>query len=145
MSHAEVYKAFRQYFPTYVGENIAAWFPNGRNSIRVREANGDEFIFSFNNGKDWKFETMESPHLWETKSERVAVYFLVLECTEMLGMEISRHSTQAALLPRCYLASFIPSDLKKLRRPVSQSNTTTMLSVNVYPWSSKEEEEEAEE
>ena len=45
MSHAEVYKAFRQYFPTYVGENIAAWFPNGRNSIRVREANGDEFIF----------------------------------------------------------------------------------------------------
>ena len=26
MSHAEVYKAFRQYFPTYVGENIAAWF-----------------------------------------------------------------------------------------------------------------------
>lgn len=69
---------------------------------------------------------MESPHLWETKSERVAVYFLVLECTEMLGMEISRHSTQAALLPRCYLASFIPSDLKKLRRPVSQSNTTTM-------------------
>ena len=22
MSHAEVYKAFRQYFPTYVGENI---------------------------------------------------------------------------------------------------------------------------
>lgn len=44
MSHAEVYKAFRQYFPTYVGENIAAWFPNGRNSIRVREANGDEFM-----------------------------------------------------------------------------------------------------
>ena len=60
MSHAEVYKAFRQYFPTYVGENIAAWFPNGRNSIRVREANGDEFIFSFNNGKDWKFETIDS-------------------------------------------------------------------------------------
>ena len=60
MSHAEVYKAFRQYFPTYVGENIAAWFPNGRNSIRVREANGDEFIFSFNNGKDWKFETIGS-------------------------------------------------------------------------------------
>ena len=43
MSHAEVYKAFRQYFP-----------------IRVREANGDEFIFSFNNGKDWKFETIDS-------------------------------------------------------------------------------------
>ena len=40
MSHAEVYKAFRQYFPTYVGEN--------------------EFIFSFNNGKDWKFETIDS-------------------------------------------------------------------------------------
>ena len=60
MSHAEVYKAFRQYFPTYVGENIAAWFPNGRNSIRVREANGDEFIFSFNNGKDWKFATIDS-------------------------------------------------------------------------------------
>lgn len=60
MSHAEVYKAFRQYFPTYVGENIAAWFPNGRNSIRVREANGDEFIFSFNNGKNCQLSRTSS-------------------------------------------------------------------------------------
>lgn len=61
MSHAEVYKAFRQYFPTYVGENIAAWFPNGRNSIRVREANGDEFIFSF-------IRTLQMHSLYSTNS-----------------------------------------------------------------------------
>lgn len=40
MTHNEVYKWFELYFPLYAGENAATWFPNGKNSIRVRQTNG---------------------------------------------------------------------------------------------------------
>lgn len=36
------------------------WFPNGRNSIRIRQKNGQEFIFTYHSQKDWKFETITS-------------------------------------------------------------------------------------
>ena len=46
MTRNEVYKWFELYFPLYAGENAATWFPNGKNSIRVRQTNGAEFIFT---------------------------------------------------------------------------------------------------
>jgi len=61
MSHNEVYKWFELYFPLYAGDNkVAAWFANGKNSIRVRQTNGQEFIFTYDGKYDWRFETVNS-------------------------------------------------------------------------------------
>lgn len=37
MGHSEVMKWFENYFPDYSGDRIDVWFPNGRNSIRIRQ------------------------------------------------------------------------------------------------------------
>lgn len=60
MGHSEVMKWFESYFPDFSGERIDMWFPNGRNSIRIRQKNGQEFIFTYHGQKDWKFETITS-------------------------------------------------------------------------------------
>lgn len=60
MSHSEIMKWFELYFPDYAGSRIDLWFPNGRNSIRIRQKNGQEFIFTYHNRKNWKFETVDS-------------------------------------------------------------------------------------
>lgn len=60
MVHKEVYKQFELYFPLYAGKNVEVWFPNGKNSVRVRQKNGQEFIFSYSGKDDWKFETRKS-------------------------------------------------------------------------------------
>lgn len=60
MAHTTILKWFELYFPAYAGDNIKAWFPNGKNSIRVRQKNEHDFVFTFNNHDDWKFETIKS-------------------------------------------------------------------------------------
>lgn len=60
MAHGDVYKWFELYFPHYAGGNAEMWFPNGKNSIRVRQTNGQEFIFTYNGKNDWRFETVKS-------------------------------------------------------------------------------------
>lgn len=56
MDHREVLEWFKFYFPQYE-PYIKTWFQNGKNSIRVRQANGDNFVFTYNNSDDWSFET----------------------------------------------------------------------------------------
>ena len=60
MIHDKVYKWFELYFPHYAGETVDMWFPNGKNSIRIRQTNKAEFIFTYNDINDWKFETLTS-------------------------------------------------------------------------------------
>ena len=60
MAHGDVSKWFELYFPNYAGENVEIWFPNGKNSIRVRQTNKQEFIFTYNGKDDWRFETAKS-------------------------------------------------------------------------------------
>lgn len=60
MSHSEVYKLFELYFPQYAGDKVESWFQNGKNRIRIRQKNHQEFIFTFNNEGNWRFETVES-------------------------------------------------------------------------------------
>lgn len=60
MSHNEVYKWFEIYFPPYAADKVAMWFPNGKNSIRIRQINRQDFVFTYNGSKDWKFETIKS-------------------------------------------------------------------------------------
>lgn len=55
MSHSEVYKWFELYFPQYAGDKVESWFQNGKNSIRIRQKNHQEFIFTFNNEGNWRF------------------------------------------------------------------------------------------
>lgn len=60
MVHTDVYKWFALYFPDYAGDKVDKWFSNGKNSIRVRQTNGQEFIFTYNSQKDWRLETVNS-------------------------------------------------------------------------------------
>lgn len=60
MSHSEIMKWFEYYFPDYSRNRVDVWFPNGRNSIRIRQKNGQEFIFTYHSQKDWRFETVTS-------------------------------------------------------------------------------------
>ena len=68
MAQEEVFKELKRYFPDYyIGTK--EWFPNGRNSIRVRLYNGSDFIFTFYNENDWCFETVDS-HIRKMKGEK---------------------------------------------------------------------------
>ena len=60
MVHQEVFKWFTLYFPDYAKERIECWFPNGKNSIRLRQTNKQEFIFTYNGKNNWRFETIKS-------------------------------------------------------------------------------------
>lgn len=60
MTHKEVHEWFELYFPAYARENVDVWFPNGKNCIRIRLRNRQEFVFTYDGKNDWKFETMQS-------------------------------------------------------------------------------------
>lgn len=57
MSHTEVLEYFKAYFPQFA-EHISIWFQNGKNSIRVRQTNNSEYIFTYNGKDEWKLETI---------------------------------------------------------------------------------------
>ena len=59
MQHELVLYEFKKCLPHYVNE-IIAWFPNGKNSIRVRYKDGRDFIFTFERDEDWRYETVNS-------------------------------------------------------------------------------------
>lgn len=59
MTQKEIYKLLVLNYPHY-SKYVDRWFPNGKNSIRIRQINQQEFIFTYNDKKDWKFETLDS-------------------------------------------------------------------------------------
>lgn len=67
MVQKEVFHQLKRYFPEYY-ENTKEWFPNGKNSIRVRLHGGSDFVFTFRNYKDWCLETVDS-HIRKMKGE----------------------------------------------------------------------------
>lgn len=56
MTHKDVVANLRRQFPQYAN-NIKVWFPNGNNSVRFRQDDGTEYMFTYNSPKDWRFET----------------------------------------------------------------------------------------
>ena len=54
---------------TRPGKGVKEYFPNGKNSIRIRKTNGQEFIFSLREPKAWKFETIDQ-FLVDMKGEK---------------------------------------------------------------------------
>lgn len=58
MTHAQVYEKFKEHLPDQE-KDVKVYFPNGRNSIRIRKENGLEYIFTINEPRFWKFETID--------------------------------------------------------------------------------------
>lgn len=59
MSHLIVYDYFRKLFPQFI-EHIGEWFPNGKNSVRIRLLDNRDLIFTYKGPKDWRLETVDS-------------------------------------------------------------------------------------
>ena len=59
MLHNKLYEKYCQLFPQFA-EHTIEYFPNGKNSIRVRQENRKDFIFTYDGKKDWSFETVDS-------------------------------------------------------------------------------------
>jgi hypothetical protein len=59
MTHLQVINIFKSKFSLY-SNHIKEWFPNGKNSVRIRLKNGQEFVFTHNTPSDWCFETIDS-------------------------------------------------------------------------------------
>ena len=59
MLQTDVFEWFKLYFPQYV-KHVETWFPNGQNSVRIRQTNGQDFVFTYNGKQDWCFETIDS-------------------------------------------------------------------------------------
>ena len=53
----KVYCKFKSMFPD-MGKYTAMWFPNGRDSIRIRDVNKHELIFTYHGVTDWRLETV---------------------------------------------------------------------------------------
>lgn len=62
MTHSKVYREFKLRFPL-ISEHVVEWFPNGKQSVRVRLIENDptsDYVFSFVGNHDWCFETVDS-------------------------------------------------------------------------------------
>ena len=60
MSHKDIYELFKKLFPMYADAS-SEYFTNGKGSIRIRLNNPkQDFVFTFINNKEWKFETINS-------------------------------------------------------------------------------------
>lgn len=58
MTHKDLRKLFSTLFPIWE-TMITEWWPNGKNSIRIR-VNKHDFIFTYNSPKEWSFETVDN-------------------------------------------------------------------------------------
>ena len=59
MSHNDVLKYFKEISP--LGDvRIETWYPNGKNSIRLRISEWNtELIFTYNSPRRWRIETVD--------------------------------------------------------------------------------------
>lgn len=60
MNHEEIFKYFILYFPDYGWNKLETWFPNGKNSIRIRLKNNQDFIFTYFDMDRFTFETLDN-------------------------------------------------------------------------------------
>lgn len=74
MSHKQLFELFRRMFPDQVKDTII-YFPNGKNSIRLRGFGdypffGQDFVFSYDGKEDWRLETVDSYLKWAMKGDK---------------------------------------------------------------------------
>ena len=58
MTHKDVLEKLREFYPLK-DNSIEVWFPNGKNSVRVRLNNKTELIFTYCGPRKWRLETVE--------------------------------------------------------------------------------------
>lgn len=60
MTHNKVYEQFKKLLPVYA-KHTMEWFPNGLNSIRIRQMDERDFIFSIEEDLNGiRFETKDA-------------------------------------------------------------------------------------
>ena len=61
MTHRDVLTTYKNMFP-WAANGITEWFPNGKNSVRIRFNNdrSSDLVFTFNKPSDWCIETVDS-------------------------------------------------------------------------------------
>ena len=59
MAHSEIWKKFKERFDPDANV-VECWFPNGKNSVRIRLKEGGDIIFTYKSKKVWKVETVDS-------------------------------------------------------------------------------------
>ena len=59
MTQKNIYKEFKRLFPQYV-KTIRQWYFIASNSICIRTDCDKYFVFTYNDEKDWYFETAVS-------------------------------------------------------------------------------------
>lgn len=59
MTHNEVWKRFKEHFDPDANV-VECWFPNGRDSIRIRLKGGGDIVFTYKSKKVWKVESVDS-------------------------------------------------------------------------------------
>lgn len=59
MTHDVIFSYFRKCIPRISKmTKIEEWFPNGKNSIRVRFEDQEEYVFTYYGDNDWSLETV---------------------------------------------------------------------------------------
>lgn len=58
MLQKDVFNKFKELFPQHA-EQIEMWFPNGKNSVRVRDYNKHDYVFTYHGRNSWSFETVD--------------------------------------------------------------------------------------
>lgn len=71
MGHHDLIPIFERLFPTCLGTAIYVWFPNGKNSIRLRMKDKREFIFTYHDEAHWQLETLDN-FINRLKGEKVS-------------------------------------------------------------------------
>lgn len=59
MTHNDVFLSFKNLFGDEMTTKVQMWFPNGKNSIRLRFTDRGEYVFTINSKGSWCFETVE--------------------------------------------------------------------------------------
>ena len=58
MTHKALFDIYKMLLGGFLG-SVETWFPNGKNSIRVRLTTRQEVIFTYTNDKKWRIETID--------------------------------------------------------------------------------------
>ena len=57
MEHSDVFAMFQSKFEHV---DVIHWFPNGKDSVRVRTIDDVDMVFTYHSASDWKLESIDS-------------------------------------------------------------------------------------
>lgn len=78
MIHTIIIEIFKQNFPQYK-DNITEWYPNGKNSIRVKLKDKTEIVYTHNSDRNWSLESKK--HFINKLNEQIKLVERTIEST----------------------------------------------------------------